>query len=84
MTDFVKAGEKLFELLDAIVEEVGEENVVQIVTDNESNYVLAGKLLGEKRKHIYWTPYAAHCIDLMLEDIGKLPLIRKTIRRAII
>ncbi|KAG5040358.1 hypothetical protein JHK82_012478 [Glycine max] len=81
--DFVKTGEKLFELLDAIVEEVGEENVVQVVTDNGSNYVLAGKLLEEKRKHIYWTPCAAHCIDLMLEDIGKLPLIRKTIRRAI-
>ncbi|KAL5162331.1 hypothetical protein HKD37_07G019464 [Glycine soja] len=78
-----QAGEKLFELLDAIVEEVGEENVVQVVTDNGSNYVLAGKLLEEKRKHIYWTPCAAHCIDLMLEDIGKLPLIRKTIRRAI-
>ncbi|XP_014632472.1 uncharacterized protein [Glycine max] len=39
--DFVKTGEKLFELLDAIVEEVGEENVVQVVTDNGSNYVLA-------------------------------------------
>ncbi|KAL5124661.1 hypothetical protein HKD37_02G005018 [Glycine soja] len=82
-SDFVKTGEKIFELLDAIVEEVGEENVVQVVTDNGSNYVLAGKLLEEKRKHIYWTPCAAHCIDLMLEDIGKLPLIRKTIRRAI-
>ncbi|XP_006598590.1 uncharacterized protein [Glycine max] len=82
-SDFVKTGEKLFELLDAIVEEVGEENVVQVATDNGSNYVLAGKLLEEKRKHIYWTPCAAHCIDLMLKDIGKLPLIRKTIRRAI-
>ncbi|XP_028230525.1 uncharacterized protein LOC114410798 [Glycine soja] len=82
-SDFVKTGEKLFELLDAIVEEVGEENVVQVVTDNGSNYVLAGKLLEEKRKHIYWILCAAHCIDLMLEDIGKLPLIRKTIRRAI-
>ncbi|KAG5016850.1 hypothetical protein JHK82_022495 [Glycine max] len=82
-SDFVKTGEKFFELLDAIVEEVGEENVVQVVTDNGSNYVLAGKLLKDKTKHIYWNPCAAHCIDLMLEDIGKLPLIRKTIRRAI-
>ena len=51
-SDFVKTGEKLFELLDAIVEEVGEENVVQVVTDNGSNYVLAGKLLEDKRKHL--------------------------------
>jgi len=26
---------------------------------------------------------ASHCIDLMLEDIGKLPLINKTVQRGI-
>ena len=45
--------------------------------------MLAGKLLEEKRSHLYWTPCAAHCIDLMLEDIGKLPLIKKTIQRGV-
>nr|KYP48765.1 hypothetical protein KK1_029567 [Cajanus cajan] len=82
-SDYVKTGEKIFELLDSIVEEIGEEKVVQVITDNGSNYVLAGRLLEEKRKKIYWTPCAAHCIDLMLEDIGKLPHIKKTIQRAI-
>jgi hypothetical protein len=32
---------------DAFVEEIGEQNVVQLVIDNGSNYVLAGKLLTE-------------------------------------
>ncbi|XP_027905788.1 uncharacterized protein LOC114165342 [Vigna unguiculata] len=82
-SNFVKTGEKLFQMLDSLVEEIGEENVVQVITDNGSNYVLAGKLLEEKRPHLYWTPCAAHCIDLMLEDIGKLPLIKKTIQRGI-
>jgi len=45
--------------------------------------VLAGKLLEEKRPHLYWTPCAVHCIDLMLEDIRKLPSIKKTIQRGI-
>jgi len=80
---FVKTGEKIFELLDAIVEEIGKENVVQVITDNGSNYVLAGKFLEEKRPKIYWIPCAAHCIDLMLEDIGKIPKIKKTIQKAI-
>jgi len=78
---FVKTGEKLFEMVDSLVD--GEENVVQVITDNGSNYVLAGKLLQEKRSYLYWTPYAAHCIDLMFEDIGKLPLIKKTIQRGV-
>ena len=82
-SNFVKTGEKLFELLDSIVEEIGEEKIVQVITDNGSNYVLAGKLLEEKRPKIYWTPCAAHCIDLMLEDIGKLSKIKKTIQKGI-
>ncbi|VFQ89725.1 unnamed protein product, partial [Cuscuta campestris] len=30
-----------------------------------------GTLLMEKQKRLYWTPCAAHCIDLMLEDFEK-------------
>ena len=44
------------------------------------NYV--GRLLEKKRPHLYWTPGATHCLDLILEDIGKLPYIKKTIERA--
>jgi len=65
------------------VEEIGEENVIQVITDNRINYVLADKLLEEKRPHLYWTPCVAHCIDLMLENIEKLPLIKKTIQREV-
>jgi len=51
--------------------------------ENMSNYVLACKLLEEKKPHLYRTPCATHCIDLMLENIGKLPLIKKTIQRGV-
>ena len=44
--------------------------MVQIVTDNGSAFVKAGKLL-MKKYNLYWTPCAAHCIDLMFEDISK-------------
>lgn len=44
---------------------------------------VSGKLLESKRQHLYWTPCAAHCIDLMLEDIGKILEIKKTLERAI-
>ncbi|RVX13225.1 hypothetical protein CK203_018093 [Vitis vinifera] len=59
-------------LKEEVVEEIGEENVVQVITDNASNYVNAGMRLMERRRRLWWTPCAAHCIDLMLEDIGKL------------
>ncbi|KAF7834737.1 hypothetical protein G2W53_009596 [Senna tora] len=52
--------------------EVGEQYVVQVITDNEGALKASSKKLMEKRKHIFWTPCAAHCIDLCLEDIGKI------------
>jgi hypothetical protein len=41
-TSLVKSGEQIFEMLDGFVERIGEKNVVQLVTDNGSNCVLAG------------------------------------------
>ncbi|XP_077252467.1 uncharacterized protein LOC143891845 [Tasmannia lanceolata] len=81
-SDISENADNLFTLLDSVVEEVGEENVVQVITDSAAAYVRAGELLMEKRKILFWSPCAAHCIDLMLEDIGKLPTHAETITKA--
>nr|CAN80391.1 hypothetical protein VITISV_009402 [Vitis vinifera] len=81
-SDTIKNGELMFKYLDEVVEEIGEENVVQVITDNASNYVNAGMRLMEKRRKLWWTPYAAHCIDSMLEDIRKLNVHATTLSRA--
>lgn len=54
-----KTADRLFVFLDKYMESVGEANVVQVITDNALNYVLAGKMLMAKRKHLFWSPYAA-------------------------
>ena len=69
-TNIPKTTNYIFSPIDMIVEEVGEENIVQVVTDNEASFKVAGMLLMEKRRHLLWSPCTAHCIDLMLEDIG--------------
>jgi len=81
-SDQVKDAQLLFHLLDGVVIEVGLENVVQIITDNASNYVAAGRMLEEKHPTIWWTPCAAHCLDLMLEDIGKIEWVKKCVEQA--
>jgi len=79
-SDICKTTDKIFRMMDDVVEEVGEENVIQLITDNAANYKAAGELLMQKRKKLYWTPCAAHCIDLMLEDFEKkIPLHHDTI-----
>ena len=73
--------EKVFEMMDSIVEEVGKENVIQVVIDNSANYKVVGHLLMTKRKRLFWTTCAAHCVDLMLEDYEKKILVRKQFQK---
>ncbi|KAG8479284.1 hypothetical protein CXB51_029834 [Gossypium anomalum] len=74
--------EFFYSLLDSVVEEIGENYIVQIVTDNEAAMKATGKKLMLKRKHLYWTSCAAHCLDLCLEDIGKKPSVAKVLDEA--
>ncbi|CAN1319855.1 hypothetical protein LINPERPRIM_LOCUS31442 [Linum perenne] len=77
-SNFSKNASKVFEMLDNVVEKVGEENVIQIVTDNAAAYKAAETKLMEKRKHLFWTPCASHCFDLMLEDFDKNLKVHKS------
>ncbi|XP_059658800.1 uncharacterized protein LOC132305137 [Cornus florida] len=82
-SSFSKDGDKMFDLLNKFVNCIGVANVVQVVTDSESSNKYAGKTLEKEHPHLYWTPCAAHCLDLMLEDIGKIPSISRTMQRAV-
>lgn len=77
-----KNGKYIFELVDRCIEEIGEKHVVQVVTDNASVNQAASTLLNAKRPTYFWNGCAAHCTDLMLEDIGKLPSVNSTITKA--
>ncbi|XP_034676511.1 uncharacterized protein LOC117907178 [Vitis riparia] len=72
----------MFKYLDEVVEEIEEENVVQVITDNAPNYVNVGMRLMEKRRRLWWNFCSAHYIDLMLEDVGKLNVHANTLLQA--
>lgn len=76
-----KTAEYIYGLLDEIILDVGPENVVQIVTDNASAFKKAGRDLEEKYP-LYWIPCAAHCIDLIFEDIGKHEAVAIVVKKA--
>ena len=77
----IKDHKYIYELLKTVIKEVGQENVVQIVTNNWSVFVKAGKLL-MKKFDLYWTSCAAHCIDLIFKDIDKRPNVTNVISNA--
>ncbi|KAH7285060.1 hypothetical protein KP509_33G010500 [Ceratopteris richardii] len=68
-------GEYIFGHIRQAVLEIGVQNVVQVITDNGSNCVSMGRMLEQEFPSIVWTPCAAHSIDLLIEDVGKVPWI---------
>ncbi|TVU12808.1 hypothetical protein EJB05_46468, partial [Eragrostis curvula] len=55
-----------------VLKELGPEHIVQIITDNGSNYKKAGKMISRKYP-IRWQPCVAHTVNLMLKSIGEFP-----------
>eukprot|EP00253_Pinus_taeda_P016332 PITA_16332 len=81
-TGKTKDGPYLTGLLREAIEEVGRENVVQIVTDSASNNILAGGLIEDEYPTIFWTPCSVHCLNLLLKDINNIAWVDKTITEA--
>ncbi|KAL0217177.1 hypothetical protein RCL1_007660 [Eukaryota sp. TZLM3-RCL] len=65
-----------------IIEHIGPEKVVQIVTDNGANFINARKLLLRDFPHIFSTSCSAHCLDLFLEDSCKLLVVSELVSAA--
>jgi hypothetical protein len=56
-----------------VVADVGENNIVQVISDNGSNYKKTCWYLTNEYLHIIWQPCLAHTINLMLKTIGEFP-----------
>ncbi|GAV74526.1 LOW QUALITY PROTEIN: DUF659 domain-containing protein, partial [Cephalotus follicularis] len=81
-SDAVKDAPTLVNLFFEVVEWVGPSNVVHMVTDNAANYTAAERLLHERYDNIYWSPCAAHCLNLLLKYISSMPHMDYLISRA--
>ncbi|CAM8937151.1 unnamed protein product [Rhodiola kirilowii] len=68
----VQDANMLADMFEEQINLIGREHVVQVVTDNGANFKAAGGKLCRRIPTLYWTPCAAHCLDLMIEDIAKL------------
>ncbi|KAJ6881483.1 hypothetical protein NC651_028159 [Populus alba x Populus x berolinensis] len=66
-----KDKETLFEMFDEVVKEVGQENIVQFVSDNDFAFKATGKTLQQRYDTFFWSPCALHCIDLIIQCLLK-------------
>lgn len=56
-----------------VIEWVGHENVVHVVTNNTANYIAASKLIHDRYEYIFLSPCVAYCLNLPLKDICIMP-----------
>ncbi|ERN13820.1 hypothetical protein AMTR_s00049p00217230 [Amborella trichopoda] len=52
-----------------------------LILDEEAEEVTKQQV-DDKRKHLVWTPCAANSIDLMLEEIGEIKIVKETLEEA--
>ncbi|KAH9702297.1 BED-type domain-containing protein [Citrus sinensis] len=78
----MNSSDALYELLKQVVEEVGVRHVLQVITSSEEQFIAAGRRLTDTFPTLYWTPCAARCLDLILEDFAKLEWINAIIEQA--
>ncbi|XP_015934899.1 uncharacterized protein LOC107460985 [Arachis duranensis] len=81
-SSMVKNASSLCDLFSEVIEWIGPDNVVHVVTDNAANYVADGRLISKKFENIHWSPCAAHCLNLILKDISSMPHISSLATRA--
>ncbi|XP_052171663.1 uncharacterized protein LOC127787644 [Diospyros lotus] len=71
-SNFIMDAETLCNLFAEIVEFVGPNNVVHMMTDNGANYKIAGRKLSERCPTIRWSPCTSHCINLIMKDMSEM------------
>ena len=81
-SDLVKDAINLSNLFDEIINWVNPTNMVHLVTDNVVNYVATRRILCGKYRNISWSPCAAHCLNLIFKEIGKMDHVDKLAKRA--
>ncbi|CAM8962187.1 unnamed protein product [Rhodiola kirilowii] len=82
ISEILPSPETLCEVIKGVVEEVGVENVVQVVSNGDELYAAAGKLLSEVYPNILWNTCAARCIEFILDEFGKLDGINTVLEQA--
>lgn len=75
----VKDADFIAEVITTAITKVGPHQVVQVITDSAANCKASWKIIKEKFPHIVCSPCAAHCLNLLLGDWGKIMSVASVI-----
>ena len=76
-----KNAQYICDMVSSQIADIGPEKIVQVVMDSAASCVAAGKLVSKTYPAIVCSPCSAHCLDLLLEDIGKLSWVADIVKQ---
>lgn len=65
----IKSKHYIADKMAEVIKEVGEENVVQVITDNVSVCKGVGMIIESSFSKVSWTPCVVHTLNIALKDI---------------
>lgn len=75
-------GQHIADVIEEVINRIGNEKFVAIVSDNGSNVASARQIITQKYSKIINIRCIAHCINLISSDIMKVQQIKDLVRRA--
>lgn len=66
-------------LIKEMINKVGAQHIVQLVTD-ETSFKAIERMTHKEFPTIVWTPCAAHCMNIMFKDISKMQDLNDTMK----
>lgn len=73
-----KTGQFIADGITKQINDIGPQNVIQVVTDSAANCKSSWSIITATFPHITCGPCSAHCVDLLLEDLSKIVWIKES------
>ncbi|CAA7025773.1 unnamed protein product [Microthlaspi erraticum] len=81
-SSYFKNTKSLADLFDSIIQDIGQEHIVQIIMDNSFSYTGVSNHILQNYGSLFVSPCASQCLNMILEDFSKVDWVNQCILQA--
>ncbi|XP_006300772.2 uncharacterized protein LOC17895341 [Capsella rubella] len=81
-SSYFKNTKCLADLFDSVIQDIGQEHIVQIIMDNSFSYTGISNHILQNYGSIFVSPCASQCLSIILEEFSKVDWVNQCISQA--
>uniref|UniRef100_A0A1J3HT39 BED-type domain-containing protein n=1 Tax=Noccaea caerulescens TaxID=107243 RepID=A0A1J3HT39_NOCCA len=81
-SSYFKNTKSLADLFDSMIQDIGQEHIVQIIMDNNFSYTGISNHILQNYASIFVSPCASQCLNMILEEFSKVDWVNQCILQA--